>query len=129
MSTILNIDGLGTSVEQALNSLFSRFGHVLSVHMSLRGRTTKPDMGRVEMERVEDAQKAVSALHRSYLDGFLVLVFSRLSGDRTHAASHAGPCRHVILSSILALEPSSRQRGPEGLCPAGYETTWSPCAR
>ena len=76
MSTILNIDGLGSSVsDQALKSMFSRFGHVLSVHMSSRGTATRSGIGTVEMERLEDAKKAVSALHRCYFDGFLVLVF------------------------------------------------------
>ena len=80
----LNIDGLGTSVgEQALISLFSQFGHVPSVRMYLRGTGTGSGIGSVEMESLVDAQKAVSALHRSCLDGFLVLVFVASLGAQT----------------------------------------------
>lgn len=76
MSATLHIDGLVASVgEQALTNIFSQFGHVLSVQMYLRGTATSSGIGTVEMKSRADAQKAVSALHRSYLDGLLVLVF------------------------------------------------------
>ena len=76
MSTTLHIDGLVAAVgEQRLISMFSQFGHVLSVQMYLRGTATSSGCGTVEMESLVDAQKAVSPLHRSYLDGLLVLVF------------------------------------------------------
>lgn len=84
MSTTLHIDGLVASVgEQALNTMFSQFGHVLSVHMYLRGTATSSGIGTVEMESLVDAQKAMSALHRSYLDGLLVLVFFASLGAHT----------------------------------------------
>jgi RNA recognition motif-containing protein len=63
--------------------MFSRFGPVLSVQMLLRGTSTSSGIGTVEMERLEDAQKAVSALHRSYLDGLLVLVFLASFGTQS----------------------------------------------
>ncbi len=76
MSTMLKIDGLVASIdEQALTSMFSQFGHVLSVQMYSHGTATSSGIGTVEMEHLEDAQKAVLALHRSYLEGLLVLVF------------------------------------------------------
>ena len=76
MSTTLHIDGLVAAAgEQTLISLFSQFGQVLSAQMYLRGTATTSGIGTVEMESLVDAQKGVSALHRSYLDGLLVLVF------------------------------------------------------
>ncbi len=76
MSTILHIDGLVASVgEKVLASMFSQFGQVLSVHIYLRGKANSSGIGTVEMESLEGAQKAVSALHRSYVDGLLMLVF------------------------------------------------------
>ncbi len=84
MSTTLHVDGLVASVgEQALANLFSQFGQVLSVHMYSRGTATSSGIGTVEMESLADAQKAVSALHRSYLDGLLVLVFLTSLGTQT----------------------------------------------
>lgn len=84
MSTTLHIDGLVASIgEQALTSMFSQFGHVLSVQMYLRGTATSSGIGTVEMESLGDAQKAVAALHRSYLNGLMVLVFLTSLGTQT----------------------------------------------
>lgn len=84
MSTMLHIDGLASSVgEQTLKNLFAQFGQVRSVQMYLRGTATSSGGGTVEMECLEDAQRAMSALHRSYLGGILVLVFFASLGAQT----------------------------------------------
>ncbi|MCC2643363.1 MAG: recognition motif [Nitrospira sp.] len=78
MSTTLHIDGLVASVgEQELTGMFAPFGRVLSVHMYPCDSLTGSGIGTVEMASLEDAQQAISVLHRSHLGGLLVLVFLR----------------------------------------------------
>ncbi|MEP7153161.1 MAG: RNA-binding protein [Nitrospira sp.] len=81
MSTTLLIDGLVASIsEQSLSNMFSQFGEVLSANMYQRGTASASGAGTVEMANLEDAKKAVSALHRSRLGGLLVLVFLASAG-------------------------------------------------
>lgn len=76
MSTRLYVDGLLASVdEQELKTMFSRFGHVLSAQIYQPGTPAGSGVGAVEMGSVEEAHKAISALHHSYLGGIFLLVF------------------------------------------------------
>lgn len=76
MGSRLYVDGLLASVgEQELKTMFSRFGNVLSAQIYQPGTPAGSGVGAVEMASLEDAQKAISALHHSYLGGILLLVF------------------------------------------------------
>ena len=71
MSATLYIDGLLASISQAeLKGMFSRFGNVLHIM-----KPVTSSVGSVEMETLEEAMRAVRALHRSCLGGKLLLVF------------------------------------------------------
>ena len=74
--SMLHIDGLLASVgEQELKAIFTKFGSVLSVDIYKPNTALSSGIGAVEMASLGEAEKAVSALHRSYLGGKLVLVF------------------------------------------------------
>lgn len=76
MSARLYVDGLLASIdEQELKTMFSRFGHVLSAQIYQPGTPAGSGVGAVEMASIEEAQKAISALHHSYLGGIFLLVF------------------------------------------------------
>ena len=81
MSTSLFIEGFPLSVSaQDLLSLFARYGKVRSVELanSWDGRPMR--IAEVHMERREDADWAIRLLHRSRMDGELIMVF-RLRED------------------------------------------------
>lgn len=87
MNSTLYIDGLLASIgEQELTDMFSTFGNVQSVDIYKPVTALSSGIGTVEMANRGDAAKAISALHRSYLGGNLLLVFHaqlarRTSGD------------------------------------------------
>jgi hypothetical protein len=76
MSSTLYIDGLHTSVgEPELTGMCSQFGSVLSVNIYKPDTAVSSGIGAVKMASLGEAEQAVSALHRSYLSGNLLLVF------------------------------------------------------
>lgn len=76
MSSTLYIDGLLASIgKQELTDMFSTFGNVHSVEIYKPDTALSSAIGMVEMANLGDAAKAISALHRSYLGGNLLLVF------------------------------------------------------
>ena len=86
MSSTLHIDGLLASVgEQELTDMFSTFGYVLSADVYPPGTALSSGIGVVEMASLGDAAKAISALHRSYLGGNLLLVFHAQLARKTSA--------------------------------------------
>ena len=84
MNSTLYIDGLLASVgEQELKGMFSTFGNVLSVDVYPPNTALSSGIGAVEMANQGDAAKAISALHRSYWGGKLLLVFHALGATKT----------------------------------------------
>lgn len=80
-STSLFIEGFPPSVSaQELMGLFAPYGRVTSVELanSWDGRPLR--IAEIHMERSEDADWAIRLLHRSHMDGELILVF-RLRED------------------------------------------------
>jgi RNA recognition motif-containing protein len=80
-STSLFIEGFPRSVSaQDLRALFAAYGRVTSVELanSWDGRPMR--IAEIHMERAEDADWAIRLLHRSHMDGELILVF-RLRED------------------------------------------------
>jgi RNA recognition motif-containing protein len=71
MSTILHVDHLPFSVtDNALESLFSRVGQVVSCDVVLHGTTRiSKAIGFVEMKSAGDARKAIAQLDGKKLDG------------------------------------------------------------
>jgi RNA recognition motif-containing protein len=96
MSSTLYIDGLLASIgEQELTDMFSAFGNVHSVDIYKPDTAVSSGIGAVEMANLEDAAKAISALHRSYLGGNLLLVFHahlerKTSGDLPGMVANQG---------------------------------------
>ncbi len=84
MSATLHIDGLLTSVgEQELKDMFGKFGNVLSIEFNNPDTPSSLGLGAVEMGSLEEAAKAVHALHRSYLGGKLLLVYHAPLGTKS----------------------------------------------
>ncbi len=80
-STSLFIEGFPLSTSaQELRALFAPYGKVTSVELanSWDGRPLR--IAELHMERAEDADWAIRLLHRTHMDGELILVF-RLRED------------------------------------------------
>lgn len=83
MGTKLRVDGLPLSFSnQQLIELFVPFGIVLSAWVITDPRGQSLRMGEVEMSTPQEAQKAMGTLHRSYVQGTLLLVFEHGEKDR-----------------------------------------------
>jgi RNA recognition motif-containing protein len=73
------VEGLPPSFSnQQLTELFAPFGIVLSASVIKDPAGNSLRMGDVEMSTPREAKKAVQKLHRSYLQGELLLVFEDL---------------------------------------------------
>jgi RNA recognition motif-containing protein len=87
MSTPLFIEGFPPSVSaQELFALFAPYGRVISVELATSWDGRPLRIADIQMERSEDADWAVRLLHRSHMDGELILVF-RLPEDILPALS------------------------------------------
>lgn len=93
MGTKLRVDGLPPSFStQHLNDLFAPFGTVLSASVITDPRGQSLRMGEVEMSTPREAQKALGKLHRSYVQGTLLLVFKHgEKGGSTGAEKKGAP--------------------------------------
>ena len=114
MNSTLYIDGLLASVgEQQLKGMFSAFGNVLSVDVYPPNMALSSGIGTVEMASQGDAAKAISALHRSYWGGKLLLVFHALGATETlqHVETFPEP---AALSLQLARVPSEEETEAAG---------------
>ncbi len=81
MSTSLFIEGFPPTVSaQELFALFAPYGRVRSVELATSWDGRPLRIAEVQMERAEDADWAIRLLHRSHMDGELILVF-RLRED------------------------------------------------
>jgi RNA recognition motif-containing protein len=81
MSTSLFVEGFPPSVSaQELFALFAPYGRVKSVELATSWDGRPLRIAEIQMERSEDAEWAIRLLHRSHLDGELILVF-RLRKD------------------------------------------------
>jgi RNA recognition motif-containing protein len=91
LGTKLRVDGLPHSFStQQLNDLFAPFGIVLSA-LVITGPTGQSlRMGEVEMSTPQEAQKALGKLHRSYVQGTLLLVFEHGEQDRSTGPEKKG---------------------------------------
>ncbi len=70
-------DGIPSSMNQReLMALFTKFGPVLSVRIieTTKGGTTR--IAEIEMMERKDVEKAVKGLHRTQMDGKILLVFA-----------------------------------------------------
>jgi hypothetical protein len=83
LGTKLRVDGLPPSFStQHLKDLFAPFGTVLSAWVITDPGGQSLRMGEVEMSTPGEAQKAKGKLHRSYVQGTLLLVFEHGDKDR-----------------------------------------------
>ena len=83
MGTKLMVDGLPPSFStQHLKDLFAPFGTVLSAWVVTDPTGQSLRMGEVEMSTPREAQKALGKLHRSYVQGTLLLIFEHGEKDR-----------------------------------------------
>ena len=81
MSTSLYIEGFPPAVSaQDLFALFAPYGRVRSVELATSWDGRPLRIAEVRMERSDDADWAIRLLHRSRMDGELILVF-RLHRD------------------------------------------------
>ena len=134
MSSTLYIDGLLASVgKQELTGMCSQFGNVLSVNICRPLTALSSGIGIVEMANLGDVAKAISALHRSYLGGNLLLVFHaqlerKTSGDlpgmvanqvdkglrlkkpKTRLTQRAIPHKSGIGRTVISFTPCSTSR-------------------
>ena len=79
MATKLLVEGLPPSFSnQQLPELFAPFGMVLSASVLRDPAGNSFRMGDVEMSTPREAERAMQKLHRSYLQGELLLVFERI---------------------------------------------------
>ena len=77
MACKLYADGFPPSItEKELADLFARFGPVHSVQIAKTVEREPIGCAEIEMAESKDALKAVEVLHRTYLHGRLLLVFS-----------------------------------------------------
>ena len=84
MSATLYVDGLLASLSKPeLKGMFSRFGTVLTVDIVKAPTLQSVGIGKVEMETLEEASRALRALHRTYLGGKLLLLFHATIGTST----------------------------------------------
>lgn len=91
MGTKLRVDGLSPSFStQHLKDLFSPFGTVLSAWVITDPAGQSLRMGEVEMSTPREAQKALGKLHRSYVQGTLLLVFEQEEQDRSTGPEKKG---------------------------------------
>jgi RNA recognition motif-containing protein len=76
MSTSLFIEGFPASVSaKELYALFAPCGRVKSVELATSWDGRPMRIAEIRMERSEDADWAIRLLHRSQMDGELILVF------------------------------------------------------
>ena len=123
MSSTLHIDGLLASVgEQELKGLFSTFGNVLSVDVYPSGTALSSGIGVVEMASLGDAAKAISALHRSYWGGKLLLVFHAPGATKT--LQHVETFPESVASLQLASVPSEEEAEAAGYHRAGNSVSY-----
>ena len=91
MGTKLRVDGLPPSFSsQHLNDLFAPFGTVLSASVITDPRGQSLRMGEVEMSTPGEAQQALRTLHRSYVQGTLLLVFEHGGKDSSTGPENKG---------------------------------------
>jgi RNA recognition motif-containing protein len=78
LGTKLRVDGLSPSFStQHLKDPFSPFGIVLSAWVITDPTGQSLRLGEVEMSTPRAAQKALGKMHRSYVQGMLLLVFEQ----------------------------------------------------
>jgi len=124
MNSRLYIDGLLASIgEQELTDMFSTFGNVLSVDVYPSGTALSSGIGVVEMANLGDAAKAISALHRSYWGGKLLLVFHAPGATKTLQHVETFP-ESVALSLQLASVPSEEEAEAAGYHRAGNSVSY-----
>ncbi len=71
MSTKIHVGGLADeTTKEEIEAFFTKFGSILSVTINFDPKTKKArGFGIVEMERAEDAQKAITTLNGKDLGG------------------------------------------------------------
>lgn len=81
MSTSLFIEGFPPSVSaHEWFALFALYGRVRSVELATSWDGRPLRIAEVQMERREDADRAIRLLHRSHMDGELIVVFRLPAG-------------------------------------------------
>jgi RNA recognition motif-containing protein len=78
MGSTLFVEGPPSFSTQQLMDLFAPFGTVLSALIIMVPTGKSLRMGKVEMSTPREAQKAMGKLHRSYVQGTLLLVFKHV---------------------------------------------------
>jgi RNA recognition motif-containing protein len=85
------VEGLPSSFSnQQLIELFVPFVIVLSALVITDPRGQSLRMGEVELSTPREAQKALGTLHRSYVQGTLLLVFEHEDKDRSTGPEKKG---------------------------------------
>jgi RNA recognition motif-containing protein len=91
LGTKLRVDGLPHSFStQQLKELFAPFGTVLSAWVITDSTGQSLGMGEVELSTPQEAQKALGTLHRSYVQGTLLLVFEHGDTDSSTGPEKKG---------------------------------------
>ena len=91
MGSKLRVDGLSPSFStQHLKDLFAPFGTVLSAWVITDPAGQSLRLGEVEMSTLRAAQKALGKIHRSYVQGTLLLVFEQEEQDRSTGPEKKG---------------------------------------
>jgi hypothetical protein len=111
MTFKLYIDGIPRLMAQGdLRDMFDQFGKVLSVELFHTDGADSSGIGIIEMLSLREAANAARALHRSYNEGTLLLVFpDPIKPHRSRDRSFR-PRTHV--RSRLASLKSKKERSP-----------------
>jgi RNA recognition motif-containing protein len=93
MGSKLFVEGLPPSFStQQLMDLFAPFGTVLSALVIIDPAGKSLRMGKVEMSTPRGAERAIQKLHRSHLQGTLLLVFKHVEqGGSTEQKKKGAP--------------------------------------
>jgi len=91
MGSTLFVEGLPSSFStQQLMDLFAPFGTVLSALVIIDPAGKSLRMGKVEMSTPREAESAIQKLHRSHVQGMLLLVVEHEEKDRSTGPEKKG---------------------------------------
>jgi RNA recognition motif-containing protein len=91
MGSKLFVEGLPPSFStQQLMDLFAPFGTVLSALVIIDPTGKSLRMGKVEMSTPREAEQAIQKLHRSHVQGMLLLVVEYEEKDRSTGPEKKG---------------------------------------